>query len=121
MRTLPVPQLPNPGTPHWGSALVKALTDWFQPAVAQINQTVGGAIASANTITVTNAIHHVTGTTLIKTINLPQGFSGSITLIPDGAFTTDATGNIAIASTAVVGKALILTYDPATTKLYPSY
>lgn len=125
MRTLPVPQLPNPGTPHWGSQLVKALTDWFQPAVAQINETVGPAIASATTITITNAIHHVTGTTEIDKINVPQGFSGSVKLIPDGAFTTAVVaapnGNIAKASTAVVGQVMILTYDPATSKFYPSY
>ena len=30
-------------------------------------------------------------------------------------------GNIAIATTAVVGKALTMTYDSTTTKWYPSY
>lgn len=84
----------------------------------------GAALASANTITPTNSVHHITGTTVIKTINVSAawaGFSTTLTLIPDAAFTTDATGNIAIASTAVVGKAMIMTYDGTTNKWYPSY
>ena len=36
------------------------------------------------------------------------------------AATTNA-GNIALASTAVVGKQLCWTYDPTTVKWYPSY
>jgi len=63
---------------------------------------------------------HVTGTTSIATINLPYtGFTGAITIIPDGIFATTTAGNIAIVSTAVVSKALIMTYDG--TKWYPSY
>lgn len=80
----------------------------------------GGAVASATTITPTGQIFHVTGTTAIATINLPfTGFTGSITIIPDGIFTTTTAGNIALASTAAVNKALIMTYDG--TKWYPSY
>lgn len=81
---------------------------------------VGANVASAASITPTGQIFHVTGTTQINTINVPfTGFTGQITLIPDGAFTTGITGNIALASTAVVSKALIMTYDG--TKWYPSY
>jgi len=80
----------------------------------------GAAVASATTITPTGMIFHVTGTTAIATINLPfTGFTGTITIIPDGAFTTTTAGNIALASTAVVSKALTMTYDG--TKWYPSY
>lgn len=80
----------------------------------------GAAVASAATITPTGRVFHVTGTTQINTINEPAGFDQpSITIIPDGAFTTGTSGNIALASTAVVNKALTMTYDG--TKWYPSY
>jgi len=72
-------------------------------------------------------IEHVSGTVAITTIALPwPGFTGSIILIPDGVFTTTTAGTsdgtnqaIALASTAVVSKAMIMTYDG--TKWYPSY
>ena len=81
---------------------------------------VGSVVTSAATITPTGPVFHVSGTTTINTINLPAtGFTGSITIIPDGAFATGTSGNIAIASTAVVSKALRMTYDG--TKWYPDY
>jgi hypothetical protein len=46
---------------------------------------------------------------------------GAITLIPTGIFTWTTAGNIALAGTAVVSKALTMTYDATTTKWYPSY
>ena len=87
-----------------------------------IDRNRGTNVASATTITPTGSIFHVTGTTAIDTINIPYtGFNGSITIIPDGIFTTTTAGNIALASTAVVSKALIMTYDATTAKWYPSY
>ena len=80
-------------------------------------------IASAATIAPTTPILYVSGTTAITTITAPAGCTNGcqITIIPTGLFTTTATGNIALASTAVVNKALILTYAANTTKWYPSY
>jgi hypothetical protein len=81
-------------------------------------------VASAATITPTTPILFVSGTTQINTITAPAPISangGQITLIPTGLWTTGTTGNIAIASTAVVSRALIMTYDATTTKWYPSY
>ena len=81
-------------------------------------------LASATTIAPTTQIAFVSGTTAIATITAPSPISlggGQITLIPTGIFTTTTAGNIALASTAVVGKALIMTYDATTTKWYPSY
>ena len=81
-------------------------------------------IASATTIAPTTQIAFVSGTTAIATITAPTPISiggGQITLIPTGAFTTTTAGNIAIASTAVVSKALIMHYDATTVKWYPSY
>lgn len=81
-------------------------------------------VASATTIAPTTQIVFVSGTTQIVTITAPSPIStggGQITLIPTAAFTTTTGGNIALASTAVVSKALIMTYDATTVKWYPSY
>ena len=85
---------------------------------------VAPTIASAGTIAPTKQITFVSGTTAIVTITAPTGIAttgGQITLIPTGIFTTTAAGNIALASTAVVSRALIMTYDATTAKWYPSY
>ena len=81
-------------------------------------------IASATTIAPTKPITFISGTTAVVTITAPSPISaggGSIILIPTGAFTWTAAGNIAISGTAVVSKALTLVYDVTTTKWYPSY
>ena len=81
-------------------------------------------IASATTIAPTALITFVSGTTAVANITVPQALlqtGGQITLIPTGIFTTTTAGNIALATTAVVSKALIMTYDATTTKWYPSY
>ena len=80
-------------------------------------------IASGTIITPSKAITFVSGTTPVNTI-VPTFFSGvggSIVLIPTGVFTWTAAGNIALAGTAVVNKALTMTYDSGTGKWYPSY
>tara|TARA_R110000868_G_scaffold112795_1_gene303378 strand:- start:2015 stop:2386 length:372 start_codon:yes stop_codon:yes gene_type:complete len=81
-------------------------------------------IASATTIAPTAYITFISGTTSIATITVPQALlatGGQITLIPTGIFATTTAGNIALITTAVVSKALIMTYDATTTKWYPSY
>lgn len=92
-------------------------------------QTIGmeniGAVLTIGTNTIAPAygIHHV-GAGLIKTITVPPALlntGGTIALIPDAAFTTDATGNIALASTAVISKTLWMTWDPVAAKWFPSY
>ena len=87
---------------------------------------VGSAIASASAIAPTSPIHHITGTVQVTTITVPSqfaasGMGGCLRLIPDGAFTTGTTGNIAISSTAVVSRTLEFCYDNGTSKWYPSY
>ena len=86
----------------------------------------GAGVAAASTIAVPNgtSIFHVgTSTTPIVNITPPaNGWTGTIYIIPDTAFTTTTAGNIGIASTAVVGKVLVMTYDgTATGKWWPSY
>jgi len=80
-------------------------------------------IASAATIQPLTPIVFVSGTTTINTITVPAEFvgGGQITIIPTGLWSTGTSGNIAIATTGVVSKALIMTYDATTAKWYPSY
>ena len=81
-------------------------------------------IASATTIAPTKPITFISGTTAVVTITAPSPISlggGSIVLVPTGAFTWTTAGNIALAGTAVVSKALTLVYDVTTAKWYPSY
>jgi len=81
-------------------------------------------IASASGITPVKEITYISGTAAIDTIS-PQSpltaGNGTIILIPTGAFTWTTAGNIAIAGTAVVGKALHMTYVSGNAKWYPSY
>jgi hypothetical protein len=81
-------------------------------------------IASATTIAPTKSITFISGTAAVVTITAATSFAaagGSITLIPTAAFTWTTAGNIAVAGTAVVSRALTMTYDSGTTKWYPSY
>lgn len=81
-------------------------------------------IASATTIAPTTQIVFVSGTVTVQTITPPAPISnggGTITIIPTGIFATNTSGNIALASTSVVSKALIMTFDTTTSKWYPSY
>jgi lysophospholipase L1-like esterase len=86
-------------------------TDTEKQKLANIN-TLGSAVASAATITAPSTIFHVTGTTAISTIIVPYtGFTGKITIIPDGVFTFDTAGNIAETYTSTVNRAIDLVYD----------
>ena len=113
--------LPTSGTLITGSS--PTITT---PTIVGVTATsvVAPTIASATTIAPSTAISFVSGVTPIATITAPvpiSGTGGQITLIPTGIFTTTTGGNIALASTAVVSKALIMTYDAGTGKFYPSY
>lgn len=64
-------------------------------------------------------IHAISGTLAITGITVPYpGFQGLIILIPQAAFTWTAATNIGLAGTAVIGKAIIMTFDG--TKWWPS-
>lgn len=80
-------------------------------------------IASASTISPTTQISFVSGITTISTITVPPFIKNGtqITIIPTGLFSTGTSGNIALATVAVISKALIFTYDATTAKWYPSY
>lgn len=85
---------------------------------------------SGNAITVTAYVHHV-GAGLIKNISLLTNatypLEGSVNwelncvqLVADAAYTTDLTGNIAVAVTATVNQVITWCLDPLTVKWYPS-
>ena len=81
-------------------------------------------IASATTIAPVNYITFISGTAAIVNITPPATMvngGGALILIPTDAFTTTTAGNIALASTATVGRAMTMVYDSNTTKWYPSY
>ena len=97
------------------------------PSGAVTGYSVGSQLTAAATLTITNPVHHVTNSAVtISTISqaiLPTG-GGCITLIPDANManaTTSTGGNIALASTFIANKPLVLCLDPNTAKYYPSY
>lgn len=76
----------------------------------------------AGVITPNFPITVVSGTNAITGITVPYPtFQGRVTFLPTGVFTWTTATNIALAGTAVVGKALDFTYNPITNKWYPSY
>lgn len=80
------------------------------------DKTMGSAIASASTITLTDPVHHITGTATLQTINVPPGFSpgNQIVLISDGGFGWNNAGNIkkpAAQSPAATNGVVIFTWD----------
>jgi len=94
-------------------------TSWQTGGVGTTLTKAGDTNATSSVAVYANMMH-VVSTGTINTLTPPfSGFRGSVILIPDSAFTTGTSGNIAIASTAVVGKAMTMTYDG--TKWYPSY
>jgi hypothetical protein len=106
------------------NTVISVTAGGFTNAGVQGTAAVAPTIASATTIAPTKDITFISGTAAIATITAPSPISaggGQITLIPTGIFTTTTGGNIALATTAVVNRALIMTYDSGTAKWYPSY
>lgn len=97
----------------------------FTEIIALINSSSQGCdpnvIASASAISPVWPIFHVSGTATISTINPTAGLSGPIYMIPDGLWSTNTAGNIALGSVAVVNRVLIMVYDNIVGKFYPSY
>ena len=113
--------------------LRRTLDETLGQVIGQVNsgvQGVGVVLDSADAmLTPTAPIHHVTGVGVITTIAPPgsmqsttdvSAFSGPVWLIADGAWLLATGGNIAAAVTAVVGKAVMVVYDPNSKLWYPS-
>jgi hypothetical protein len=83
-------------------------------------------VVSANTITPTGPYFHMTGTTIVKTINPVPGSleGGFVTIVFDGSgagLTWDATGNIAVAGTSTTAaSAVTFVFDQGSGKWHPS-
>lgn len=74
----------------------------------------GKDIASASTITVSNAFHQITGTTPIDNIQQPQGQSavGTLTLYAKDGVSTTGNGNVPQLSIGT-GQSAMLSFSPA--------
>jgi hypothetical protein len=93
----------------------------YRSPAGPIHSCDGGLIASAATIAPQGYVTRVSGTTAVDTITVPYtGFAGSIVLVPTGAFTWTTNGNVGLAGTATVGRAITFTYVPSAAKWYPS-
>lgn len=105
-------------------ALVGRETTAFNASAVSTTQTIGddvpnGLYCSASVVHVTHDAG-IPAKAVLQTLIIPYvGWTGQVTLIPDTAFTTGTADNIALASTAVVKKALTMSYDGL--KWYPSY
>lgn len=87
------------------------------------NQVYGSTVASAASITPTGTMFTVSGTTTINTIVVPAGWAPGqcLAINPSGLWSTGTSGNINLATTAVVNKLLFECYDTTTSKWSPSY
>lgn len=93
-----------------------ATSEGALPATVQSNlfaSYVQEPVASATEIAPLGSVTHVTGTAEITTIDPPAQCPATceVVLIPDGRFTLATGGNIAQASSVVVGRPLRLVYD----------
>lgn len=108
---------------QWMNQHTLYLQDYMGKIQQQVNsqvQSVGAALVSGATITISAPTHHITGTGTITMINPPSGFSGPIWLIADAGFSVNTGGNIAAAVNVTINKHLCLVFDPTTALWYPS-
>jgi len=105
--------------------LCSTVTNSWVPGFGAIVGTRGvtATVASAaGPITPSGPLFTVSGTAAITGFTQPIGYAGApFCIIPSGIFTTTAAGNIAVASTAVVGRQLCYSYNSSTDKFTPSY
>ncbi len=122
--TLYIPAAPSVGTADYAIHVAAGLAKFDGSTQAPFGLTSASSVLTINTnvIVPTGSVHHV-GAGLIKTITVPAAVTAPWTLhiVPDAAFTYDATGNIGvvIGGTATVGRTMDFTWDG--TKFYASY
>lgn len=108
----------------WDCLGLTTAGQWVQTngTSAQISLVIGSTVSSATSVTATAQYFKMSGTVNpVSTIALPAGAGVGFQLYiePTGAWVTDTAGNILIASTAVVGKLMTMTWNG--TKWVPSY
>lgn len=117
--------------------LCSTVTGSWVPGFFNVAGQTGVTTAVASVAGATNPsgpLFHVTGTNAITawgsstTVGLAGGggsktdvIGANFCVIPDAIFTTTATNNIALASTAVVNKILCFTFDQTNKKYVPTY
>lgn len=105
--------------------ICSTVSNVWVPGFARRQNAVGvtATVASAaGFITPSGPLFTMSGTAAITGITQPVGYAGGqFCVMPSGAFTTTTANNIAIASTAVVGRILCFDYNPTTDKFHPSY
>lgn len=129
-----LPTSGNAGFSTWASLIMENTTYsgvFYQSKALKsgaplLNSLFGAAptIASASTIAPTSPVTFVSGTATIQNITAPAdlaAWGGFLTLIPAGLWSTNNAGNVQIASTGVVSKALTMYFDFGTSRWYPSY
>ena len=93
---------------------------WNNPS--SISGVTAAVASAAGAILPSGRLFHVTGTAAVTGFTIPTGMAGGeFTIIPDGAFTWTTAGNIGLAGTAVVSRALTFRWESALLKFFPSY
>jgi len=108
------------------TAFLKCNSNFSDLYAGIVGQTTVAAptIVTGVTIAPNTGISFVSGAGSIQTIVPPANFGitgGVIYLIPQSGWTTILGGNIAITTTAIVGKLLVMAYDSGTGLWYPGY
>lgn len=107
-------------TNSWVPGFNNPLVPVAAAATASVASVAGATLPSG-------PLFHVTGTNAITSWTVPVGCNGtavggcSFTIIPDAICTWTAAGNIALAGSCVVNKALTFTWDAKNSKWIPSY
>lgn len=113
------------GDKNYGMELQLRKTVNKLPQDVEIFRKPAPTVASAVTTALVAPVTFVSGTAAVVTITVPKRIKkaggGRLTVVPTGLFTWTAADNIAVAGSAVVGKALDFVYDKTTAKWYPSY
>lgn len=100
---------------------------WNNPLAPGSAKVTAAQASVAGACTISGPLFHMTGALACTSFTIPTGFNATATgggqfcVIPDGAFTTTATNNIAKASTAVVNQTLCFTWDATNSKFTASY
>lgn len=108
-RALSRPFIIAPAKDRFHNAVLRSINDLTDQVNSLVNT--GATLKSGPSLTLTNRIHHVSGTAAIKNIVVPSGVGGDIILVPDAAWTTVTGGNIGAAFTATANVPVHAVFD----------
>jgi len=113
----PVPHMVFPNLPRdrrpYDLNHYQALRQWAEAVTHQSQfQGTGETLPAGAMLTVSHAIHHVSGSGTITSLEGPPDTQGDVTLIADGPFSIGTGGNVTGGPlVATVGRAYRLTFD----------